>query len=213
MKSIAKRLLACAVGGAAFMLVIACSNAQSLSPLEKLGKAMCSACHVSKPGPKGEPPLSTYFTYDNLGVPKNPENPFYDAPASVNPDEANWVDPGMAGFLTNAGFREAIAAAEFGKHKVPTLCNVDKCPYSGFVKAYGHNGYFKSLEEIAHFHNTRDVAPWPAPEVPVNVNHDELGKLGFSPDEEAAVVAFMKTLSDGYVPPEKQPSVLNRGRW
>ena len=25
------------------------------------------------------------------------------------------------------------------------------------MKAYGHNGYFKSLEEIVHFYNTRDV--------------------------------------------------------
>jgi hypothetical protein len=43
---------------------------------------------------------------------------------------------------------------------------------------------------------------WPAPEVAENVNTDELGDLGLTPDEEAAIVAFMKTLSDGY-PPEK----------
>jgi len=68
------------------------------------------------------------------------------------------------------------------------------------VKAYGHNGYFKSLEEIVHFYNTRDVEEWPAPEVAVNVNTDELGDLGLTPEEEAAIVAFMKTLSDGYMP-------------
>ena len=28
-----------------------------------------------------------------------------------------------------------------------------------FVKAYGHNGYFKSLKAIVHFYNTRDVLP------------------------------------------------------
>jgi hypothetical protein len=85
-----------------------------------------------------------------------------------------------------------------GKHKVPTLRNVDKRPYPVFVKAYGHNGFFKSLEEIVHFYNTRDVEEWPAPEVPQNVNFDELGDLGLTADEEAAIVAFMKTLSDGY---------------
>jgi len=164
------------------------------------GKAMCSACHISKPGHKGEPPLFTDFTYDNLGVPKNPDNPFYYAPSSVNPDGVNWVDPGMAGFLAGAGFPAEVVAAELGKHKVPTLRNVDKRPYSGFVKAYGHNGYFKSLEEITHFYNTRDVAPWPAPEVSENVNTDELGNLGLTADEEAAIVAFMKTLTDGYTP-------------
>ena len=60
-----------------------------------------------------------------------------------------------------------------GKHKVPTLRNVDlRNGPEGFVKAFGHNGYFKSLEEIVHFYNTRDVPgagwngePWPEPEV------------------------------------------------
>jgi cytochrome c peroxidase len=167
------------------------------------GKAMCSACHLSAPGPNGEPPLFTDFTYDNLGIPKNPQNPFYSAPTSTNPEGANWVDPGLAGFLSGAGFSEAVWAGELGKHKVPTLRNVDQRPYPGFVKAYGHNGFFKSLEEITHFYNTRDVAPWPAPEVPVNVNSDELGNLGLSAGEEADLVAFMKTLTDGYVPPKK----------
>ena len=84
------------------------------------------------------------------------------------------------------------------------------------VKAYAHNGYFKSLEGIVHFYNTRDVKPecpgpyteaqalaedcWPPPEVAENVNTDELGDLGLTPEEEAAIVAFLKTLSDGYVP-------------
>jgi hypothetical protein len=34
----------------------------------------------------------------------------------------------------------------------------------------------------------------------MNVNMTELGNLGLSPEEEAAIVAFMKTLSDGYTP-------------
>jgi cytochrome c peroxidase len=167
------------------------------------GKAMCSACHVSEPGPNGEPPLFTDFTYDNLGVPRNPGNPFYSAPHSINPDGAEWVDPGLAGFLANAGFPEKVWAGEVGKHKVPTLRNVDKRPYPEFVKAYGHNGFFKSLEEITHFYNTRDVEPWPAPEVPVNVNADELGNLGLTAGEEADLVAFMKTLTDGYELPAR----------
>jgi cytochrome c peroxidase len=166
------------------------------------GKAMCSACHISQPGPAGKPPLFTDFTYDNIGMPKNPMNPFYAAPPSVNPDGANWVDPGLGGFLMRAGYPENVYLAEWGKHKVPTLRNVDQRPYPDFVKAFGHNGYFKSLEDIVRFYNTRDVpgAGWPPPEVTMNVNTDELGNLGLTAAEEADLVAFMKTLTDGYTP-------------
>jgi cytochrome c peroxidase len=159
------------------------------------GKAMCSACHLSE-GPK---PLFTDFTYDNLGIPKNLENP-----ATI--EDPTWADPGLGGFLKNAGCEEAVYTVEWGKHKVPTLRNVDLRPNRQFVKAYGHNGYFKSLWEIVHFYNTRDVpgAGWPASEVADNVNTDELGNLGLTRGEENAIVAFMRTLSDGYTPP---------GRW
>jgi cytochrome c peroxidase len=160
------------------------------------GKAKCSACHIIR----GKQPLFTDFTYDNLGTPKNPENP-----ATIA--DPTWADPGLGGFLMNAGYDYAVYELEWGKQKVPTLRNVDLRTSAGFVKAYGHNGYFKSLEEIVHFYNTRDVpgegwngVPWPAPEVAENMNTAEMGDLGLSPREEAAIVAFMKTLSDGYVP-------------
>lgn len=178
------------------------------------GKAMCSACHITDPGSNGEPPMFTDFTYDNLGVPKNPANPFYTQPAWVNPDGAAWIDKGIGGFLAAAGYDEDVFMPEMGKQKVPSLRNVDMRPYSGFVKAYGHNGYFKSLQSIVHFYNTRDVLPtcdivknpkegmncWPAAEYAATVNHDELGDLGLKPREEEALVEFMKTLSDGYKP-------------
>jgi cytochrome c peroxidase len=168
------------------------------------GKGKCHRCHISN----GQGALFTDFTFDNLGIPQNPENPAGVAPA--------FVDPGLGGFLMNAGYSEEVYLAEWGKHKVPTLRNVDLRPDEDFVKAYGHNGYFKTLEGIVHFYNTRDVKDecpglyteaealaadcWPAPEVPENVNRDELGDLGLTPEEEAAIVAFLKTLSDGYQP-------------
>jgi len=89
-----------------------------------------------------------------------------------------------------------------GKHKVPTLRNVDKKPGNGFPKAYMHNGVFKSLKEVVHFYNTRDILPWPPPEVAANVNTSELGNLGLTENEEDAIVAFMQTLSDGYKLPK-----------
>ena len=164
------------------------------------GKALCSACHISEPGPDGEPPLFTDFTYDNVGVPKNPNNPFYDQTKKINPDGEDWIDYGLGGFLKSAGYLSEVYEPEMGKQKVPTLRNVDKRPYPEFVKAFTHNGYFTSLEAITHFYNTRDTEMWPDPEVPENVNDDELGNLGHAPEEEAALVAFMKTLSDGYLP-------------
>jgi cytochrome c peroxidase len=157
------------------------------------GKAKCSNCHMA--------PLFTDYSYDNLGVPKNLQNPFYNEP-DWNPDGINWIDAGLGGYLKSSGQDETTYSREWGKQKVPTLRNVDKRPYKRFVKAYGHNGYFKSLEEIVHFYNTRDVpgAGWPAPEVAENVNTTELGNLGLSHGDEHAIVKFLKTLSDGYVP-------------
>ena len=164
------------------------------------GKGKCNLCHLSAPalapdGVSSLPPMFTDFTYDNLGVPQNLNIP------------GQPIDPGLGG-------RADIAAIDpdglqLGKHKVMTLRNIDLTP------PYGHNGVFRTLEEIVHFYNTRDVlAPcdptlgnndpgfgvtcWPAPEVPANVNDAELGNLGLTPAQEAAIVAFLKTLSDGW---------------
>ena len=69
---------------------------------------------------------------------------------------------------------------------------------------YGHNGYFATLEEIIHFYNTRDVDPWPVPEVPENVHAGGVGNLGLTSEEEADLVAFLRSLTDGFKPPRKQ---------
>jgi cytochrome c peroxidase len=153
-------------------------------------KGMCNLCHPSD-GPK---PLFTDFTFDNLGTPKNPNNPFYETPGG-----SSFIDPGLGGFLATLPQWQDKAQDNWGKHKVPTLRNVDKRPSENNVKAYMHNGVFKSLKEVVHFYNTRDVETWPAPEVSQNINVDELGNLGLTETEEDAIVAFMKTLSDGYV--------------
>jgi cytochrome c peroxidase len=160
--------------------------------------------------------LLTDFTYDNIGLPKNPQNPWYGMPPELNPAGAGWVDLGLGEFLGTRPDFQAFASSNQGKQKVPTLRNVDLRPSPDFVKAYGHNGYFKTLEGIVHFYNTRDVKStcpgdyteaqalaancWPAPEVSSNVNRAELGNLRLTAKQERAIVAFLKTLSDGYVP-------------
>ena len=170
------------------------------------GKGECSACHPSEIGPNGELPFFTDFTFDNLGTPKNPDNPFYKMDQvflengdPVNPEGAAWIDPGLGGFLVSNSTYADKAAENMGKHKVPTLRNVAKAPTPNFPKAYMHNGVFKSLKEVVHFYNTRDVETWPAAEVAANVNTDELGDLGLTDQEEDAIVAFMETLSDGFI--------------
>jgi cytochrome c peroxidase len=165
------------------------------------GKGNCDNCHLSQPGQNGEPPMFTDFTYDNLGVPKNLNNPYYLQPPSINPDGINWIDKGLGGFLQTVPEYSQYASENYGKQKVPTLRNVDKRPFSAFVKAYGHNGYFKSLKSIVHFYNTRDVESWPPPEVSENVNTTELGNLGLTSEEEDDIIAFLKTLTDGYIIP------------
>ncbi len=164
------------------------------------GKAKCASCHTSTADPASGKVLFTDFTYTNNGVPKNPMNPFY-LELAFNPLGASWIDLGLGGYLKSAGYDVSVYTPELGKFKVPTLRNVDARPSAGFVKAYGHNGYFKSLEGIVHFYNTRDLpgAGWPAPEYAANMT-SEVGNLGLTPAEEAAIVAFLKTLSDTKAP-------------
>jgi cytochrome c peroxidase len=152
-------------------------------------KGNCAACHPSEPGPYSDHPLFTDFSYDNLGVPRNPDNPFYSLPAAFNPDGEDFIDLGLGGVL---GEEE-----ELGKMKVPTLRNI------AITTPYMHNGVFTTLHEVVNFYNTRDLpgAGWDPPEVSENVNTDELGNLGLTTEEVDAIVAFMETLTDGYICP------------
>jgi cytochrome c peroxidase len=160
-------------------------------------KGLCSLCHILS-SENGKPPLFTDFTYDNLGIPQNPDNPFYAVSKKWNPDGKKWVDKGLGGYLEGTEKYARYAEENYGKHKVPTLRNVDLRPKQDFAKAFMHNGYFKTLKEVVRFYNTRDRKGenWPPPEIKENVNKDELGDLGLTPEEEEAVVLFMKTLSD-----------------
>ena len=90
-----------------------------------------------------------------------------------------------------------------GKQRVPTVRNVDARPGKGWPKAFMHNGALKSLEEVVHFYNTRDVASegWAPPEVDRNVNRElfegkPLGNFELDAEAEAAIVAFLRTLTD-----------------
>lgn len=190
------------------------SELQGLATFNDPNRANCASCHSLAPGSDGYP-LFTDFGYDNIGVPKNPNNPFYTMPPAWNPDGGNWVDYGLGGYLKSAGFGAEVYEQEMGKFKVPTLRNVDLRSSDDFVKAYGHNGYFKSLDEIVFFYHWRAMMDnacmggggmgggmgcegmadmFPPPEV--DQNRAEMGM--FPRPQVQNIVAFLKTLSDGY---------------
>lgn len=158
-------------------------------------EAGCNDCHKQLGGNRNRPFVVgesfADFAYHNIGIPQNPNNPG----GNLAPD------PGLAGFLAtsdNLTWR-ALANENFGKFRTPTLRNVGK------AKRFMHNGVFSSLEEVVHFYNTRDVpgagwngVPWGAPEYTPTMDTQNLGNLGLTPVQESAVVAFLKTMSDGY---------------
>lgn len=180
------------------------------------GRGRCTGCHPSQIRPDGGKALFSTFRYYNLGVPKNPRNPFYDMPASVNPQGRNFVDLGLGG-------PDALnLASERGKFKVPTLRNVALTP------PYMHNGVFSTLGDAVQFHNTRDIeSRWGPPEVAVNLATGpwavislvapegptlppeppeepggapvRLGNLMLTVVEVDEIVAFLRTLSDSAV--------------
>lgn len=185
------------------------------------GKAKCNECH--RDGGPTEEPLFTDFTATNLGLPRNSAIPFFQESKPdlsgyiANSLGANYVDTGVGGFLNDAPNTawKSYTSKFNARFQVPTLRNVDMRPRPDFVKAYMHNGYLKSLKEVVHFYNTRDVLPrckpsdpgekvscWPAPEDSSNLNKTQLGKLGLTDEEENSIVSFLKTLTDGFKKPK-----------
>ena len=169
-------------------------------------KGNCAGCHPSAPGPNGEPPLFTDFTYDNLGVPRNP--------AIVANADPGYFDLGLC------GPERADLAARLelcGAFKVPTLRNI------ALTAPYFHNGRFATLREALRFYVRRDTNPdeWypldatgvvrkfddlPAAylanvnrtEVPYNRLRGDVPAL--SEEQITDLISFLQTLTDGFQP-------------
>jgi cytochrome c peroxidase len=171
-------------------------------------------------------PLFSDFTANNIGLPKNLALPYYceDKPDqfgyTANPLGMAFLDLGVGAFLNNMGAApnpntlewKQLAPLFNGTFQTATVRNVDKRPRPDFVKEYMHNGYLKSLKEVVHFYNTSQMLPrcaqgspgekvtcWPEPEFPATLNTTQLGNLGLTSDEEDDIVAFLQTLTDGFV--------------
>jgi len=164
--------------------------------------AKCANCHSLSSDESQSPSLFTNFGYQNVGVPRNPELPYYSLPLPLNPAGENYVDQGLGDYLRSIGIPEELAAKEDGKFKIPSLRNC------AITSPYEHNGIFKTLREVVMFNNTRDVpgAGWPVPEVPQNVHRHTppmprtFGQLGLADQQVDDIVAFLHTLTDGFKP-------------
>jgi cytochrome c peroxidase len=150
------------------------------------GKGKCAQCHVLEPDERTGKILFTDFTYDNIGVPKNEKNPFYNQSAAVNPAGANFIDLGIGAIVSQPEHN--------GKFRVPTLRNI------AVSAPYFHNGSFKTLKDVIHFYNVRDIKPseFGVPEVLQNLNKTELGNLKMTDEEERLIEVFLGTLTDHY---------------
>jgi len=188
----------------------------ALNPTGKRGNC-ATLCHRN--GDRdGTTPEERYTSdgYQNIGTPRNTE-----IPGNPSPD---------VGLAFTTGLEE-----DEGLHKIPTLRNVDKRRGEGFIKAYTHNGFFKSLESIVHFYNTSAIGMetansfnvtrcpegvvtekdalaqncWPEPEFDNRIMRNFVGNIGLTTDEEAALVAYLKTLTDNTTAKEPKPFSLN----
>ena len=111
------------------------------------------------------------YCFANIGVPKNPDNPYYAMinpvtnPTGYNPLGTNYIDWGLGdnatGGLDGTKFFNQTPGdiPEFqGLFLTPTVRNVDLRPDPTFIKAYFHNGWAKNLQTVVHFYNTRNIA-------------------------------------------------------
>jgi cytochrome c peroxidase len=188
-------------------------------------------------------PLFTCFGSANLGLPLNPRDAFYYQTTpdpfgfTPNPLGFGYRDLGLGTFLRsgfgswaspNITWRKQAPMVD-GQMQVmtarnvaltPAQCRTTEAPGPYFQKEFFHNGYAKSLKQLVHFYNTRDVKAfdfnvtsghcptgttekvdcWPMPEVRNNEDMT-VGMLNLTDEEENQIVAFLQTLTDGFTRP------------
>lgn len=166
-----------------------------LTLLEDLGRTLffsnnnvnCNSCHSLKVEDSKREPFTNH-QYRNIGVPSNQQL------LALGHLKADFIDHGL---LENP----AVDDPKFdGKFKNPSLRNV------AVSAPYMHNGVFKELRTVMAFYdhynnsertiNPETGKPWRSPEVPKTVNKEELTAQALTDRKIAALVAFMKILTD-----------------
>jgi len=100
--------------------------------------------------------------------------------------EFPYVDLGVGGITGNP--------ADNGKFKVPSLRNIE------LTAPYMHDGRFTNLEQVVEFYNSGvvdnpNLSP-PLRNPPGGPNAGQPRRLNLTPQQKAALVAFLKTLTD-----------------
>jgi cytochrome c peroxidase len=179
---------------------------RGLKAFDDPAKGNCIRCHKSQALTPGRLPLFTDSGFVAIGVPRNSS-----IPANADPGH---FDLGACG----PDRKDLSNRPEFcGLFKAPTLRNV------AARKSFYHNGVFHTLEDAVAFYATRDTNPerWypvgpdgtvrkfddlPA-EYRRNIDYDppfsrNPGEApAMSEQDVADIVAFLRTLTDGFSPP------------
>lgn len=178
-------------------------------------KANCAACHPAQSDNPKVAALFTDFSYDNLGVPRNPL-------IAANRD-AKFHDLGLcAAKLENA--QNKPTTGECGAFKVPSLRNI------AVRRVFFHNARFSDLREVIAFYASRDTDPsrWygsssqrfndvpgryqnnvNSSEIPYNQSAGEAARL--SEQDIDDLLAFLHTLSDADLTAAKPPPAVSKG--
>lgn len=168
-------------------------EARGLALFNDPARGNCARCHPSAVTAGAGAPLFTDFGYAALGLPRNPAIP-------ANADPA-FFDLGLCGPERH----DLAGQTQFcGMFKTPTLRNV------ALRKSFFHNGVFHSLRDAVAFYAERDTAPekWYSkgkfddlpPAYITNIDTEPpFGPARVLSDSDVDdIVAFLKTLTDGY---------------
>ncbi len=172
-------------------------------------RADCGGCHLDQPDPDGQPPLFTDHQFEALAVPRNPA-----LAANRNPA---YFDLGICGPYRTDMAKETQYCGLF---LTPTLRNV------ATRHVFFHNGVYHTLQQVMDFYDFRDTDPeriYPRganghvekyndipPRYQANVdivdppfNRHPGEKPAMTAADETDIIAFLKTLTDGYKPAAK----------
>ena len=180
------------------------AETSGMALFQNAGKGNCASCHLmNATSAKPEDSLFSEFTYYGLGLPRNMA-----IPRNADP---RFFDLGLCGPERTAPTLPAdvapgVTIEQFcGKFRMPSLRNVAQRP------AFMHNGVFKDLREVVRFYagrNTSTVSNDLPAAYQANVERTKApfnrlasDGLALTEAEVGDIVAFLRTLSDGFQAP------------